>query len=85
VGCEIYEWRGREVTLICFNAGKAGTVHLFTVDASALEDRPGGAIYQPSNGWQTRAWVEDGRLMVLAASEKDATPGDMEAMAGNDG
>jgi hypothetical protein len=80
VGCEIFEWRGREVTLICFNAGKAGTVHLFTVDASALEDGPGGPIYQPSNGWQTRAWIEDGRLMVLAANEKDATREDIEVM-----
>ena len=84
IGCEIFEWRGREVTLICFDAGKSGTVHLFTVDASALEDRPGGPIYQPSNGWQTRAWVNDGRLMVLAASEKAASPRDLELLAAND-
>jgi hypothetical protein len=80
VGCEIFEWRGREVTLICFNAGKAGTVHLFTVDASALEDTPGGAIYQPTNGWQTRTWIKDGRLMVLAGSEKNATRDDLEVL-----
>jgi len=84
VGCEIFEWRGKEVTLICFNAGKAGTVHLFTVDASALEDRPGGAICQPTNGWQTRAWIEDGRLMVLAGSEKEATREDLEVLVRND-
>jgi hypothetical protein len=81
VGCEIFEWRGREVTLICFNAGKAGTVHLFTVDAAALEDRPGGPIYQPSNGWQTRSWIKDGSLMVLAGNEKTTTPGDLELLA----
>lgn len=81
VGCEIFEWKGREVTLICFNAGKTGTVHLFTVDASALKDGPGGPIYKPENGWQTRAWIEDGHLMVLAGSERAATEQDLEMLA----
>ncbi len=81
VGCEIIEWNGREVVLICFNAGKAGTVHFFTVDASALEGGPGGPIFKPENGWQTRAWIEGGRLMMLAGSEKQATPHDLELLA----
>ena len=81
VGCEIFEWKGREVTLICFNAGKTGTVHLFTVDASALQDGPGGPIYKPENGWQTRAWIEGGHLLILAGSEKQATAQDLELLA----
>ena len=81
VGCEIFDWNGREVTLICFNAGKTGTVHLFTVDASALKDGPGGPIYKPENGWQTRSWIEDGHLMVLAGSERAATEQDLEMLA----
>ena len=81
VGCEIFEWRGREVTLICFNAGKSGTVHLFTVDASALEDGPGGPVYKPENGWQTRAWIADGQLLILAGDEKHATAEDLELLA----
>ena len=81
VGCEIFEWEGRKVTLICFNAGKSGTVHLFTVDASALEDRPGGPNYKPENGWQTRAWIENGQLMILAGDQKQATAQDLELLA----
>ena len=83
VGCEIFAWNGQEVTLICFNAGSTGTVHLFTVDASALKDQPGGPIYQPVNGWQTRTWIESGKLLMLAGSEKHATAEDLERLAVN--
>lgn len=81
VGCEVFSWQGQEVTLICFNAGRTGTVHLFTVDAAALQDRPGGAIYVPVNGWHTRTWVNGGKLLMLAGSEKQATAEDLEALA----
>lgn len=81
IGCEIFEWHGRKVTLICFDAGKAGTVHLFTVDASALADGPGGPNYKPENGWQTRAWIENGHLMILAGNQKQATAQDLELLA----
>lgn len=81
VGCEIFQVNGREVTLICFDAGDAGTVHLFTVCASALETPPGVTpVYQPANGWQTFAWTRDGRVMVLAGCDKKTTPRDLEAL-----
>lgn len=80
VGCSVFSWNGQNVTLICFDAGKIGEVHLFTVDASALQDRPGGFAYEIANGWRTCSWVSDGRLLMLAGSEKAATPGDLEAL-----
>ena len=80
VGCEVFEWRGKEVTLICFKAGKNGVVHLFTVDASVLDAFPAKAVCVPVNGWQTRAWVQDGKLMLLAGGEKEATEEDLKSL-----
>ncbi len=81
VGCEVFYWNGQEVTLICFNAGRTGTVHLFTVDASALDFRPHDPVYSPVNGWHTRTWINGGKLLMLAGSEKQATAKDLEALA----
>jgi hypothetical protein len=80
VGCAVFEWNGQNVTLICFDAGKIGEVHLFTVDASALKDRPGGPIYEVTNGWRTCSWISGDRLLLLAGSEKAATHADLEAL-----
>ena len=80
VGCSVFEWNGQNVTLICFDAGKIGEVHLFTVDASALKDRPGGPIYEVANGWRTCSWMSGDRLLMLAGSEKAAKPEDLEAL-----
>jgi hypothetical protein len=80
VGCEVFDWHGKEVTLICFKAGKNGIVHLFTVDASVLDAFPAKAVCVPLNGWQTRAWVQDGKLMMLAGSEKEATEEDLKSL-----
>jgi hypothetical protein len=81
VGCELFDWRGNEVTLICFNAGKRGIVHLFTTDASILDAFPAKAVCVPVNGWQTRAWVQDGKLMMLAGGEKEASEEDLKELA----
>jgi len=80
IGCAVYEVKGREVTLICFNAGKLGEVHLFTVDASVLEDRPGGPIYETGGGWHTCTWPAGGHVLLLAGSAGSVTREDLEAM-----
>ena len=80
VGCAVFELHGRDVTLICFDAGKGGEVHLFTVDASALEHRPGGPIYEVKNGWRTCSWVSGDRLLMLAGNENAISHEDLEAL-----
>lgn len=85
VGCELFDWKGNEVTLICFNAGKKGVVHLFTMDASVIDAFPATAVCVPVNGWQTRAWVQDGKLMMLAGGEKDATEEDLKNLVEQNG
>lgn len=80
VGCAVYEVKGREVTLICFNAGKLGEVHLFTVDASALEDRPGGPVYETGAGWHTCTWTAGDHVLLLAGTAGTVTREDLAAM-----
>jgi hypothetical protein len=80
VGCEVFDWKGNEVTLVCFKAGKKGIVHLFSVDAAALDTRPEKSVCVPLNGWQTLVWVERGKLMLLAGDAKEATEEDLRAL-----
>lgn len=78
IGCAIFKISGQEVPLICFNAGRQGTVHLFTLDASALKDHPGGPIYSPVNGWHTLAWTSGNKLLLLAGSEQQSSSSDLQ-------
>ncbi len=79
VGCEVFEWHGNEVTLICFKTGANGVVHLFTVDASVLSALPRQSECIPIQGWQTLAWIENGKLMMLAGEEEKATGDDLRS------
>lgn len=82
LGCDVFQWHGNEVTLICFDAGSAGAVHLFTVDASALKDGPSGPIYQTTGGWSTLAWhcPCSGKIMLLAGEEKRITGAELSKL-----
>jgi hypothetical protein len=82
LGCHIYDWQGRDVTLICFNAGDKGTVHLFTVDASALRGAPAGKVFETRDGWNTLAWAcpSSGRIMLLAGEEARTTSASLSSL-----
>lgn len=82
LGCDVFEWNGNEVTLICFDAGDIGDVHLFTVDAGALKDGPRGPIYQTASGWKTLAWSCpcSGKVMLLAGEEKRVSEDDLNRL-----
>ncbi|MDB6070779.1 MAG: hypothetical protein JWL81_1950 [Verrucomicrobiales bacterium] len=65
-GCEVFQWRGREVTLICFQTD-AGIAHLFTIDAADLAGDLPEPLCAHCNGWQTLTWKQDGKILLLTA------------------
>lgn len=65
-GCEVFQWRGREVTLICFQT-EAGIAHLFTIDAADLSGELAEPLCAHCNGWQTLTWKQDGKILLLTA------------------
>ena len=66
LGCEIFQWRGHEVTLICFNTEEFGTVHLFTIDAADLPGCSAGCTDALAGGWQTVTWKDGDRVLLIA-------------------
>jgi hypothetical protein len=79
-GCEVFEWNGSEVILICFKADGNRIVHLFSVDASAVEPMPEKCVCVPLNGWHTLTWTEGGKLMMLAGGEKETSEKELRSM-----
>jgi hypothetical protein len=66
-GCEVFEWKGREVTLMCFETADAGIAHLFTISADDLPADLAEPLVASANGWQTLTWKQDGKIMQLIA------------------
>jgi len=64
-GCEVFEWKGHEVTLVCFETKDSGTVHLFTIKASDLPMDLTAPLPASANGWETITWKQDGKIMQL--------------------
>ncbi len=64
-GCEIFQWQGHQVTLVCFETQDAGTVHLFTINASDLPADLSAPLLASVNGWETITWKQDGKIMQL--------------------
>lgn len=66
-GCEVFQWKGREVTLMCFESAEGGTAHLFTINADELPADLSQPLLASANGWQTISWKQDGKVMLLTA------------------
>jgi len=69
IGCRIFDWRGREVSLVCFRIGESHEVHLFVIDASKLRNVPAGTTPQYAkldHGISAAAWSNGRHSYVLA-------------------
>lgn len=68
MGCQILEWNGAQVTLVCFDTGDGQLAHLLVVDRSAfpgLTELP-QPILESVDGWTTASWVSDDQVYLLA-------------------
>lgn len=77
LGCRIFDWRGRKVTLVCFKldgaGGLAGEAHLLIVDAGALRGAPTGpARFAQLGRWAIATWREGAHGYVLATHGDEA-------------
>lgn len=68
MGCQILEWNGAKVTLVCFDIGDWEMAHLLVVDRRAFSSLPDSAepTLNQSAGWTTASWVKGDRVYLLA-------------------
>ncbi len=68
MGCQILEWNGAQVTLVCFDTGDGQLAHLLVVDRAIfpqLDDLAAPELSQ-EEGWTTASWTSEDRLYLLA-------------------
>lgn len=72
LGCKVWAWRGKPVTLICFSLGQGRVAHLFVVPRASMPDPPDGDQIQFAevDGWMTANWSE-GRDVYLVVRKSD--------------
>jgi hypothetical protein len=70
-GCKTWQWDGHQISLMCFNAGKKGGVHLFTTDRGALASAPpeGKPAFARHGPWFVASWSKDQNAYMLAGEE----------------
>lgn len=68
MGCQILEWNGAKVTLVCFDMGNREMAHLLVVDREAFSSLPDSTepMVSQSGGWTTASWVKRDRVYLLA-------------------
>ena len=75
IGAGVLSWQGRGVSMVCLDSLDAGTLFLFVLEESSVNDPPPGAPeFVPVFEMMTASWTEGGKVFVLAGS------GGMEAL-----
>ncbi len=65
VGCVIFPWHTRTVSLICLDGGKGRDVFLFVINRTALTDPPDRIQIQTVGKLPTAAWSEGDKTYLL--------------------
>lgn len=72
-GCQVLDWRGKSVTMICLRTSEAGIVHLFVIRASDLPGapRPGAPRFARRGEWASAAWtLEDKTYLLVGLTDR---------------
>ncbi len=72
-GCQILDWHGSRVTLICFQVRGVGIAHLFIVDAATFQDSPTlEKVFTSLDTWSAARWRDGGQALVFCAPSDSA-------------
>ena len=68
LGCKTFFWEGQPVSVICFQRGEGGLIHLVATNASALFNRTGKSKpkFVQQGNWATVTWRDGATVYMLA-------------------
>jgi len=67
-GCQVLEWHGHKVTLVCFRANE-GVIHVLTLPKSAIRDGLGTERAVALAGeWSSAIWADRDQVYLALAS-----------------
>lgn len=68
VGCRLLEWKGRKVSLLCFELQNRQIAHLLVIDRGAFTDGPGESpAFNQVGEVATLSWSQGKSIYVLAS------------------
>jgi hypothetical protein len=72
-GCQVLQWEGHEVVLICFRTGEVGIAHLVIVPDSAFTNPPGSRPEMRRFGqWTVASWSREGSAFAFCSMADEA-------------
>ena len=72
VGCRVFDWHGRRVSLVCFALSEQKVAHMFIIERSVLRDVPSNYPVQVEDrqgGVTTAAWTDETNTYVVALQD----------------
>ena len=73
MGCRVIDWQGHKVSLICFKLDGGETVHLFTLDRSALRDAPAAEPqFSVAGRYAVAGWTGGDKVYLVATSRGES-------------
>jgi hypothetical protein len=72
MGCRVLDWRGKKVSMLCYQLKSSAHVDIFVAEANIFPDAPplDQAQFAVSYGLPTASWTHDGKV-YLAVSHGD--------------
>jgi hypothetical protein len=73
IGCCVMDWRGRKVSMICFELENRKVAHLFVVDRARLRDAPAqiAQAFWSQVGVNAVSWSDAKHVYVLSAKQSE--------------
>lgn len=67
LGCRVLRFRGRDVSLVCFQLGGDNLAHLFVTDAKTVPTgaRASAPVFVSEGDWMTASWTEGDQAYLL--------------------
>lgn len=69
LGCRVFDWEGKRVSLICFAVGEQKVAHMFVIERSDLSNVPANsrvAVQINQDGMATAVWTDEVNTYVVA-------------------
>ncbi|MGE3310806.1 MAG: hypothetical protein AB7O66_12620 [Limisphaerales bacterium] len=68
-GCQVLDWNGETVTLICFQASEIQIAHLVIIDARALRNPPTGPepMVAGVGTWTAAGWRDGDKVLIVCS------------------
>ncbi|MDA1272702.1 MAG: hypothetical protein O2960_01435 [Verrucomicrobia bacterium] len=68
LGCRLLDWKGKKVSLICFEMENKQVAHLLVVDSTAFKDAPTESpVFNQVGDVATASWSRGGKTYVVAS------------------